>query len=58
MKRLLLFAVLFIAIPVLPQCTIKPLKPIPPLGCRDVRAVCQCDANGDHCEWVWICVKD
>jgi hypothetical protein len=37
------------------SCGIKPLKPIPPIGCTDMCAQCQCDANGQNCRWVWVC---
>ncbi len=36
-------------------CGLKPLKPIPPLGCKDLCAQCQCNATGSDCRWVWIC---
>ena len=36
-------------------CGPKPNKPIPPLGCTDMCAQCQCDANGRDCNWVWVC---
>ncbi len=31
------------------------LKPLPPLGCKDLCAQCQCDATGSDCRWVWNC---
>jgi hypothetical protein len=37
-------------------CGIKPIKPIPPIGCKDLVARCQCDAKGKNCVWVWDCV--
>jgi len=37
-------------------CGLKPLKPLPPLGCRDLVAQCVMDASG-HGSWQWICVK-
>jgi len=37
-------------------CGLKPLKPLPPLGCKDLVARCQCDAKGKNCVWVWDCV--
>ena len=37
-------------------CGLKPLKPLPPLGCKDLVAVCQCDGRGQNCKWVWMCV--
>jgi hypothetical protein len=57
MKNLLLISVLLMAGKAVPQCAIKPIKPIPPIGCKDVRAVCECDTRG-KCEWVWICVPE
>lgn len=39
------------------QCGIVPIKPIPPLGCKDLRAECVCDARGQNCHWDWVCVK-
>ena len=37
-------------------CGIEPLKPIVPLGCRDIYPECVCDQNG-NCVWRWVCVK-
>lgn len=39
-------------------CGLEPieLKPIPPLGCKDVYRACTCDNHG-NCRWVWVCVK-
>lgn len=37
------------------NCGLKPLKPLPPLGCTDLCAQCQCNANGSDCRWVWNC---
>lgn len=39
------------------QCGIQPIKPIVPIGCRDVVPVCVCDANGRNCRWEWQCVR-
>jgi hypothetical protein len=38
-------------------CGIKPIeiKPIPPVGCKDMVQVCVCDKRG-NCEWQWACV--
>ena len=36
-------------------CGLKPLKPLPPLGCTDLCAQCQCNARGNNCNWVWVC---
>lgn len=38
-------------------CGIVPIKPIVPIGCKDLRAECVCDASGQNCEWQWVCVK-
>lgn len=37
------------------QCGIPPIKPIPPIGCKDTRPVCICTADGT-CRWEFICV--
>ncbi len=37
-------------------CGLKPLKPLIPLGCKDVVAQCTCDNRGKNCHWEWICV--
>lgn len=37
-------------------CGIVPIKPIPPLGCRDVTPVCVCSADGRACWFEWVCV--
>lgn len=39
------------------SCGIVPIKPIPPIGCRDLRPQCVCDGQGQNCYWTWICVK-
>jgi len=39
-------------------CGFQPLKPLVPLGCRDLRPVCECDANAKNCKWKWICVPN
>ncbi len=38
------------------SCGITPIKPIPPIGCRDLVPVCSCDSRG-NCAYSWICVK-
>lgn len=38
-------------------CGLLPLKPLPPLGCRDLEPVCECDASGRNCSWRWVCVR-
>ena len=37
-------------------CGIEPIKPIPPIGCQDLRAECVCDEHGQNCHWRWVCV--
>lgn len=37
-------------------CGILPIKPIPPIGCRDLVAQCVVDREG-HQYWQWVCVK-
>lgn len=39
------------------SCGLKPLRPVPPVGCKDLAASCQCDSKGKNCHWVWTCVK-
>jgi len=39
------------------RCGLKPLKPIPPAGCRDLIALCVCDRDGRNCRWEWVCVR-
>ena len=48
-KRLVLFAA-FVG------CGLPPLKPLVPLGCKDLVLKCQCDRYGQNCIWVWECV--
>ncbi len=59
MKRNLIICTMAFAFAgsVSPQCGIIPIKPIPPIGCKDLRPECQCDSNGRNCKWVWICVR-
>ncbi len=38
-------------------CGLIPLKPLVPLGCQDLTAVCVCDNRGQNCYWQWICTK-
>lgn len=38
------------------DCGIKPIKPIPPIGCHDLVAQCIVDHEG-HAYWQWVCVK-
>lgn len=59
MKRLFLFAILVVASAMGQQgCPIKPLKPIIPLYCKDLKPECVCDAQGKNCKWQWECVRD
>ncbi len=54
----LLASLLFVfsAAPVLMgQCAIQPIKPIPPIGCKDVTPQCVSDSNGQS-HWNWVCV--
>jgi hypothetical protein len=39
------------------QCAIKPIKPIPPIGCKDLLPQCVADNSG-HAYWTWACVQD
>jgi hypothetical protein len=38
-------------------CGLVPLKPLIPLGCKDLRPECVCDSQGQNCHWEWVCVK-
>lgn len=38
-------------------CGILPIKPIPPIGCKDLVPQCQCNQNGQKCRWAWLCVR-
>lgn len=39
------------------SCGITPMKPIVPIGCKDLVATCVCDAKGRNCHYVWVCVE-
>lgn len=39
------------------DCGLKPIKPIIPIGCKDLAPVCVCDETGKKCKWQWVCVK-
>ncbi len=39
------------------QCGIMPIKPITPIGCRDLAPMCVCDLHGLSCHWQWVCVR-
>lgn len=38
-------------------CGLVPLKPLTPLGCKDLAPVCVCDSAGKNCRYSWVCVK-
>jgi hypothetical protein len=38
-------------------CGVVPVKPVPPVGCKDLKPECVCDSNGQNCHWDWVCVK-
>lgn len=40
------------------SCGIVPIKPIPPIGCKDLRPECVCSANGNDCHWEWVCAPE
>lgn len=58
MRRLFLLALLALSpsAAAAGNCGIVPIKPIPPVGCRDLSPVCVCDAQG-NCAWQWQCVR-
>jgi hypothetical protein len=59
MKKLFVIAILGLATTASSaQCGLRPteLKPLPPLGCKDMVQVCTCDKSGQNCHWVWACV--
>ena len=39
-------------------CGLRPMemKPLVPLGCKDLVQACVCDNNGKNCHWAWVCV--
>jgi hypothetical protein len=39
------------------SCGVVPVKPVPPVGCKDLKPECVCDSNGQNCHWEWVCVK-
>lgn len=39
------------------QCGLTPLKPLKPIGCKDLVASCVCDEDGKNCRYIWVCVK-
>lgn len=38
-------------------CGLVPLKPLTPLGCKDIVPICECDSSGNNCHYIWACVK-
>ena len=59
MKRLILASLFALALGLGPMltpspacaaggCGIKPIKPIPPIGCKDLVAQCRCDSSGQN----------
>lgn len=62
MKTLLIVLACAIALatqtaPVAAQgCGIMPIKPIPPVGCKDLVAECICTST-TNCHYEWRCVK-
>ena len=58
MATMVLTLVLFTSRDVYAQgCGLTPLKPLPPLGCRDLVPQCRCDSSGSNCQWEWVCVR-
>lgn len=39
------------------QCAIEPIKPVTPVGCKDVTPQCVTNSNGQS-HWNWICVPN
>lgn len=35
---------------------VKPIKPIKPIGCKELELLCTCDAQGNRCDWEWVCI--
>ncbi len=46
-----------IALLLVAGCLFQPLKPLTPLGCRNLISVCVCDERGKNCHWEWQCVR-
>jgi hypothetical protein len=38
------------------DCGIPPIKPLTPIGCKGLKAVCHCDEEGCNCHWEFECV--
>ena len=63
MKRLIMAAALTAAFTYAQEnCGIEPIKPIPPIGCKDLEAECVCDKDPKtgalKCRYRWKCIKD
>ena len=41
----------------LSACDLTPLKPLTPSGCKDLTPICECDASGNNCHYIWVCAK-
>jgi len=54
MKVFIFLITLFFVSPAF-GCGLVPLKPLTPLGCSDLVAVCVCDENGQNCYYQWHC---
>lgn len=57
MKRILILAVCFLALPAArnyAECGAQPAPPTPPPGCEHLHAQCVCDDNG-NCDWQFVC---
>jgi hypothetical protein len=59
MQRLLTAVLMTIALVSLAVagCGIVPVKPVIPIGCKDLKPECSCDSNGQNCTYNWVCVK-
>lgn len=63
MRRFLLISTSILAFAIGPapicggDCGVMPVKPVVPVGCRDIKPACVCDAAGRKCAWQWRCVK-
>lgn len=59
--RVLLSALAFLLMTLTPvcaagECTLEPLPPLPPLGCKSLSPVCMCDQEGNY-RWEYVCVR-
>ncbi len=39
------------------DCGLVGVKPIIPIGCRDLVAECVCNSAGTKCGYLWRCIK-